>query len=546
MHKLHRLIDLLIHNIQGSTEIAFVSPEVEATGHALEFLQQFKNISFGEHAADLNQLTRMIAEAKMHFGNGNQRLKNFIADPSNSQTVVFNVFTSLKDSTVPEAKRLRNEQLMRLFVMMNMVSRQFPAVPNEMGYFHFLSRCEQTIEHLVKAFKAVLLFALPALEEALHMPEKELQKKLSQIPARPYPSKGGGPSGGGGPPPYPPKAGGRNPKGNPNGNPKGNPTGNPKGNPINPFDPKIKKRDHAGNLKGNQKSSSTGDTDDSAGMPPPQGAPVPCNSCGGAHSASSHAQHPTDFSCPFIRLKHPRANKGTGEFLASDNGKQYNNHPWDLEDRTTKVKTPQKRLKFGQILENGTYVDLPMDHTAASKGDNPVSFIAQINNTHNTHYNPFMTITVPSLNSHNREGERQRKRKVGEGSVSTVKERQVTSALIDTGALDSDYISSTLAEYLVHLGYVYDKSKLDSMHTPFTNIPSVARKGHMSLNIKIYNELTKTKDVIPLNARIIDSPIDIIIGRPTITQHKLLRKCHDQILSDTRLINYDHSPLSGE
>ena len=67
----------------------------------------------------------------------------------------------------------------------------------------------------------------------------------------------------------------------------------------------------------------------------------------------------------------------------------------------------------------------------------------------------------------------------------------------------------------------------------------------MSLNVKIYNELTKTKEVILLNARVIDSPIDIIIGRPTITQHKLLRKCHDQILSDTRLINYDHSPLSG-
>ena len=102
-----------------------------------------------------------------------------------------------------------------------------------------------------------------------------------------------------------------------------------------------------------------------------------------------------------------------------------------------------------------------------------------------------------------------------------MKEKKVTSALIDTGALDSDYISSTLAEHLVHLGYVYDTSKLDSIHTPFTNIPSVACKGHMSLNIKIYNELTKTKEVIPLNARIIDSPIDVIIGRPTITQHKL-------------------------
>ena len=319
MHKLHRLIDLLIHNIQGSTEIAFVSPEVEATGHALEFLQQFKNISFGEHAADLNQLTRMIAEAKMHFGNGNQRLKNFIADPSNSQTVVFNVFTSLKDSTVPEAKRLRNEQLMRLFVMMNMVSRQFPAVPNEMGYFHFLSRCEQTIEHLVKAFKAVLLFALPALEEALHMPEKELQKKLShqcQKPFIPKPGDGGGGPPGGGKGGLPPGGGKgfRNPRGNqnPSGISKGNPTKQVTsgGGGVNPFTVNATSIGIKRDTTGNQKTSSTRATDNSAGNPTPQGDLVPCKVCGGAHSAKSHAEHGTKFECPFIRKKHPHINEG--------------------------------------------------------------------------------------------------------------------------------------------------------------------------------------------------------------------------------------------
>jgi hypothetical protein len=66
-----------------------------------------------------------------------------------------------------------------------------------------------------------------------------------------------------------------------------------------------------------------------------------------------------------------------------------------LEDRLTKVITLQKRLKFGQLLENGVYVDLPKGHSAAPRGENnPVSFIAQINDSHNTPYNPFMTITV--------------------------------------------------------------------------------------------------------------------------------------------------------
>ena len=67
----------------------------------------------------------------------------------------------------------------------------------------------------------------------------------------------------------------------------------------------------------------------------------------------------------------------------------------------------------------------------------------------------------------------------------------------------------------------------------------------MSLKVKIFNEETKTFETIPLHARIIESPIDIIIGRPSIIQHKLLHKCHDQILADTRLINYEHSTLNG-
>jgi hypothetical protein len=182
---------------------------------------------------------------------------------------------------------------------------------------------------------------------------------------------------------------------------------------------------------------------------------------------------------------------------------------------------PQYRLKHGEELIDGKYVKIPQGHTAATKpktGENPVSFIAQLHNTH-TPCNPFMTVTVPSLSNNREEDQRRTQKLRTKGGIGRKKE--MTSALIDTGALDSDYVSSRLAKELVDLGYTYDTSQLDSIHTPFTNIPSVACKGHMSLNVKIYNELTKTNEVIPLNARVIDSPIDIIIWRPTITQHKL-------------------------
>ena len=65
-------------------------------------------------------------------------------------------------------------------------------MPNELGYFEFLHKCEAMIEHLIKAFKAQLLFAMPALTEALHMSEKELQKKLSHICSTPNPKPHGG------------------------------------------------------------------------------------------------------------------------------------------------------------------------------------------------------------------------------------------------------------------------------------------------------------------------------------------------------------------
>ena len=263
------------------------------------------------------------------------------------------------------------------------------------------------------------------------MSEHDLQKKLSHQCPKPFTPKpgggGGGPPGGGkggGPP-----GGGRG-SGNQRGNP--NPNGNPQGNPakvvtfgvgVNPFTADGKQRIGKRDLLGNQKTSSTGDTDNSAGNPTPQGDPVPCNACGGSHSAKSHADHPTDLMCPFLRLKHPQVNAGMDEFLSTEDGKQYDKYPWDLENKVTGTKTPQKRLKFGETLENGKYVDLPPGHPAAKakKGENPVSFIAQINNTH-TPYNPFMTVTVPSL-SNNREEERQR-RKVGEGSVSIGKKRR--------------------------------------------------------------------------------------------------------------------------
>jgi hypothetical protein len=340
MHKLHRFLDLLIHDIQGSAEAAFVSPQKEATDFAIDFAEKLKYMNIGEYAKDSQKLTRVMAEARLHFSTNNQRLKQYISDPGNSQVVVFGIFTHLKKSTVTDAERLRNEQIMRLLEIMKIVSPQFPTVPNELGYFEFLHKCETMIEHLIKAFKAQLLFAMPALTEALHMSEKELQKKLSHVCSTPNPKPYGGganpkPHGGGGKGIQPSGSGsgrGRG-TGNPIGtsNPRGNPQGNNAkatfggggGNPFTGDGTRKGKRDSTGN----QKTSSTGATDNSASTPTPKGELVPCKVCGGFHSSKSHEEYGTGFKCPYQRNGHPHINMGPGEFLDSENGKQYALYP---------------------------------------------------------------------------------------------------------------------------------------------------------------------------------------------------------------------------
>lgn len=98
-----------------------MTPLQEATDRALDFMSKFKDISLSKHATDTMRTTKVIADAKMHYSNNNIRLKTFIGDSSNSKTVVFNIFTNLKDSTLPAAERQRNEQLMRLFVLMEIL-----------------------------------------------------------------------------------------------------------------------------------------------------------------------------------------------------------------------------------------------------------------------------------------------------------------------------------------------------------------------------------------------------------------------------------------
>lgn len=53
----------------------------------------------------------------------------------------------------------------------------------------------------------------------------------------------------------------------------------------------------------------------------------------------------------------------------------------------------------------------------------------------------------------------------------------MSTSLIDTGALDSDYISSRLAGIITKLDYSIDDTVADNVRTPFTNMPHITCLG---------------------------------------------------------------------
>ena len=166
---------------------------------------------------------------------------------------------------------------------------------------------------------------------------------------------------------------------------------------------------------------------------------------------------------------------------------------------------------------------------------NPYTLMCALNNDVDDDFSassrttPFLTILVVSLSNDRKK---------------VTRELQVKTGLVDTGAVDSDYVSKRLAERLVKDFGVQVHPDATAVNTPFDKLDSVTCLGRVEFNIKIFNEMTRQNEFMVLDARIIESPLDIIIGRPSIRKNGLLRKCHDQILMDTRITNIEEHNVS--
>jgi uncharacterized protein YaiI (UPF0178 family) len=114
-------------------------------------------------------------------------------------------------------------------------------------------------------------------------------------------------------------------------------------------------------------------------------------------------------------------------------------------------------------------------------------------------------------------------------------------SLIDTGALQANYVSERIAN---ELGIIPDGPVL-VVSSGMNNVGSLKSKGNCSVIVIYYNELSNCYEPIEIQATILDIPFDLIIGKPTIKQFKLLQKVHDQFWGNNDQSGIEENTMLG-
>ena len=143
-----------------------------------------------------------------------------------------------------------------------------------------------------------------------------------------------------------------------------------------------------------------------------------------------------------------------------------------LRGASSMLSTPTKTrvvllafaLQYKQILDdNGSYIAYQMPNGKPRGGESAVfNFLNNINIDSDDNLNPFMSLTILPLNLPDRQEEERigtRRRRSKNGVLTS-------SGLIDSGAIDSDYISLTLFNSISNkLGYTLDTLHVDTKKT---------------------------------------------------------------------------------
>jgi hypothetical protein len=115
-------------------------------------------------------------------------------------------------------------------------------------------------------------------------------------------------------------------------------------------------------------------------------------------------------------------------------------------------------------------------------------------------------------------------------------ETLTTSMLIDSGALDGDYISKDIANKLRAAG-VQPRGAKKRVCSAFNDMCELS-EGKFSLQINYVNEHTDKTETMHTTASCINTPWPIIIGRPTIKRNNLTSKLPSQFMTATTKAQY--------
>ena len=268
-----------------------------------------------------------------------------------------------------------------------------------------------------------------------------------------------------------------------------------------------------------------------------------CNGCG--ILTANHGENAK--SCPYVIQNHPNANKNTStQWSVSDAGKaakakNFNFLEWQktidgehfemvapkrFQSNNEDPKDEKKRQNFtGGKSGNSNGESHKWAHIINALSEmegtkHPPSDLTTTTSTPTSKIiNPFLTTRLVNLQNRERR---------------QVSKKEIKLVLVDTGAIDSNYISSKLTRSLEKSFGVTRTSDVREVKTPDRSAPKFYTEGSVDIDIEIYNEVEKAVNVIKVKALIIDSPIDLIIGLPTIRENDLLLKCMNQILWGTR------------
>jgi hypothetical protein len=103
------------------------------------------------------------------------------------------------------------------------------------------------------------------------------------------------------------------------------------------------------------------------------------------------------------------------------------------------------------------------------------------------------------------------------------------NALLDSGAKQDNYISREVAEELKSNGALVSVCACPStVCSAFSGLACVECNDCITINVKFYNEIKRSHEIICITCRIIVTNEDLIIGRPTMMKESITQKCASQ------------------